>query len=558
MLTRSKLSFQSAQQSLCKRLYSLYPIDSNADVVIIGGGHNGLVASIILARQGLNVKILEERPKVGGACITEKPFQSVPDLQSSTGAYLLGLMPPELIKILGIKIPTVKRDPYYFLPTLGDKYLLFGSDEQAMQQQFIQSFSEEDWKAHKRMQSELASLREDLGVSWLMPPFSVEETAERFVRKHLRSKFVDLCNEPVLSYLDRFGFKSDLLKAMYGVTDGISGLSCSLRDAGSGMNFLIHNMCRLAEADGTWQLVRGGMGTLTDLLTIAAFQEGVMIHRNTRVLGIEEKGGIIESVLVGPDADTAEEIWHGVIPTKAVLVNADPFSLTNMVPQHFLSQHVTDFMQDHQKKGMTFKLNMALKDIPTFKCLPQNVGQMSGTIHLLPDSEGDVLGAIDLAYQQAVSGNLPSFPTIEWYIHTTIDRSLQDDMRHHSSALFVQWVPNELADGTSWEECQDDFTTHLLSICDQFAPGTSSLVVDTFALSPLGIEKHFGISGGHIHHIDNSFGFDQRFPHRVGLEGLYCCSAGTHPAGSVIGAAGYNAAMCLLEDIGRTGLAKGY
>eukprot|EP01024_Parvocaulis_polyphysoides_P039171 TRINITY_DN3536_c0_g1_i2.p1 TRINITY_DN3536_c0_g1~~TRINITY_DN3536_c0_g1_i2.p1 ORF type:complete len:561 (-),score=63.49 TRINITY_DN3536_c0_g1_i2:483-2165(-) len=554
-----KCSLQIQQQcQLLKRCYSMYPIDSSADVIIIGGGHNGLVASIILARQGLSVKILEERPQVGGACKTEKPFPNVPDLQSSTGAYLLGLMPPELVKILGIKIPTVKRDPYYFLPTLGEKYLLFGSDKDAMEQQFLQWFSEDDWRAHKRMQSELASFREDLGVSWLMPPFSVEETAERFVRKHLREKFVNLCTQPVLSYLDRFGFKSDLLKAMYGVTDGISGLSCSLNDPGTGMNFLIHNMCRLAEADGTWQLVRGGMGTVTDLLTMTAFQEGVMIHRGVRVLGIEEKDGLIDSVVVGPDADTAEEIWHGIIPTRAVLVNADPFSLKDLVGPGFLSEDMLKLLEDRERDGMTFKLNMALKDLPTFKCLPEDIGQTQGTMHLLPDSEGDVLGGIQLAYEQAASGNLPSFPTIEWYIHTTLDKSLQDFQRHHSSALFVQWVPNKLADGSLWEEREDEFAQHLLSVCDQFAPGTSDLVVDTFPLSPASIESHFGIRRGHIHHLDNSFGFDQRFPHRVGLEGLYCCSAGTHPAGSVIGAAGYNAAMCLLEDIGRTGLAKGY
>eukprot|EP01025_Chloroclados_australasicus_P049921 TRINITY_DN5705_c0_g1_i2.p1 TRINITY_DN5705_c0_g1~~TRINITY_DN5705_c0_g1_i2.p1 ORF type:complete len:607 (-),score=38.67 TRINITY_DN5705_c0_g1_i2:440-2128(-) len=540
------------------RFYSKYPIDSTADVIVIGGGHNGLVASIILARQGLNVKVIEERKHVGGACITEQPFTKVPTLKASTGAYLLGLMPPELVKILGIKIPTVKRDPYYFLPTTGDKYLLFGSNQQAMEQQFLKWFHEDDWKAHKRMQSELASFREDLGVSWLMPPFSLEETAERFIRKHLRNKFIDLCTQPVMHYLDRFGFKNDLLKAMYAVTDGISGLSASINDSGTGMNFLTHNMCRLPDADGTWQLVRGGMGTLTDLLAIQAFQEGVQIHRGVKVLSIEEKGGLVESVVVSPDARTAEEIWHGVIPTKAVLVNADPFTLRDMVGSNILGDEIQNILRQREKDGMTFKLNMALKGLPKFKCLIEDHGQLNGTIHLLPQSERDVLGQIHKAYEQASQGFLPDFPTIEWYIHSTLDPSLQDSQLHHSSALFVQWVPNKFADESSWDEKEIRFSQHLLSICDQFAPGTSDLVVDIFPLSPDSIQSHFGIHKGHIHHFDNSFAFDQRFPHRVGIEGLYCCSAGTHPAGSVIGAAGYNAAMCLLEDIGRTGLTKGY
>jgi len=151
------------------------------------------------------------------------------------------------------------------------------------------------------------------------------------------------------------------------------------------------------------------------------------------------------------------------------------------------------------------------------------------------------------AFESVRAGKLPEFPTIEWYVHSTVDPTLTDGSGNLSSALFVQWVPSELSEST-WDAEVEKYSDHLLSICDRFAPGTSDLVVDRMALHPQRIEEYFGIRHGHIHHIDNSFGFSDRFPHRLPIAGLYSCSAGTHPAGSVIGSAGYIAANCVLDD----------
>ena len=152
-----------------------------------------------------------------------------------------------------------------------------------------------------------------------------------------------------------------------------------------------------------------------------------------------------------------------------------------------------------------------------------------------------MLSSLEQSFAEVMAGKLPDFPTIEWYVHTTVDPSLRDAEGNHNSALFVQWVPHTLAEST-WDAEEDRYVRHLLSICDRFAPGTSDSVVDTFALPPPKIEAHFGITMGHIHHVDNCFAFDERAPYELPIAGLYQCSAGCHPAGSVLGAAGHNAA----------------
>src|SRR5436309_3023788 len=136
------------------------------DIAIVGAGHNGLVAAVFLARQGLNVIVLEEKTSVGGAAKTEYPFAKAPRLGTSTGAYLLGVMQPELIAKLGAKFTLIRRDPHYFLPTLDRRYLLFGSDAAEMRRQFVEFFSEEDWAANQSMNQEIGQIRDDLAPAW--------------------------------------------------------------------------------------------------------------------------------------------------------------------------------------------------------------------------------------------------------------------------------------------------------------------------------------------------------------------------------------------------------
>src|SRR3954470_20545395 len=198
-----------------------------ADVVVVGAGHNGLVAGTLLARAGLSVEVLERAAVVGGACRTEHPFAKAPGLAASTGAYLLGLMPPERLRPLGLALPLVRRDPHYFLPTPDGRHLLLGGDRVAARAQFAEFFSEADARADEALGAELAALREVLAPAWLAEPAPVEETAERHVRPALRDTFVAMVRGSAMDYLGRFGFGSETVQAMYAVTDGMPGLTGS-------------------------------------------------------------------------------------------------------------------------------------------------------------------------------------------------------------------------------------------------------------------------------------------------------------------------------------------
>ncbi len=515
----------------------------SADVVVVGGGHNGLVAATVLARSGLEVILLERARTLGGATRTENCFPAVPGLRQSTGAYLLGLMPPEVLALADGRVRPLRRDPHYVLPTAGgpgSPFLWFGSDRDATRDQMERAFSAADVRADDALQAELAALREDLAPAWLAEPLPVEDTAERFIRPGLRTVFVDLVRGSVVDYLGRFGFSSELLVAMYVVTDGLSGLTAGPDTPGTGHNFLVHNMCRLPGAGGTWMIAEGGMGAVSGAFAKAAATAGAQLFTGTEVVALRVDGGSVGGVVLADGRQVA---------ARAVLAACDPWRTAAIAGEH-APVGLVERLERVRRPGTTLKVNLALRGLPRLACLPDGAPSPWGsTVHLLPDATGRPLEALRSMWRDVEAGRLPDFPTLEWYVHTTVDPSLRDDAGHHSSALFVQSVPYQPA-GTTWSEAIEPYVDHLLRIADRFAPGTSELVADTFPLPPPAIEEHFGITDGHIHHVDNAVAFADRIPYATGLPGLYAGSAGCHPAGSVIGAAGWNSAHRVIADLG--------
>jgi phytoene dehydrogenase-like protein len=237
---------------------------------------------------------------------------------------------------------------------------------------------------------------------------------------------------------------------------------------------------------------------------------------------------------------------------EAVLVATDPFRLPALLgdacPDE-LRARVEGYAE--HSLGQTMKVNLALAGLPRFAALPEPRGQHSTTVHLLPEpaADGSVLTALRTAFDAASAGRLDPLPPVEWYLHSLLDPSLRDGAGRHSSAFFVQGVPHAPA-GSTWEAEKDPYVERLLAFAERFAPGLRSLVVDVHALTPPDIESHFGITHGNIDHVDNAIAFADRMPYRTGVEGVYAGAAGCHPAGSVIGCAGHNAAQVILADLG--------
>jgi phytoene dehydrogenase-like protein len=519
-------------------------LPGHTDVVVIGGGHNGLVAATVLAQAGLDVAVIERAAMLGGATRTENCFPAVPGLRQSTGAYLLGLMPPEILALADGRIRPLRRDPHYVLPTIGgpaSPYLWFGRDRAAAKVQLEKAFSPADVVADIALHEELGRLREDLAPAWLREPLSVEDTAERYIRSTLREPFIDLVQGTVVDYLAKFGFSSELLMAMYVVTDGLSGLTAGPDTPGTGHNFLVHNMCRLPDADGTWMVPEGGMGAVSGAFAEAAAKDGARLVTGAEVTGLVVSAGTVRGVGL---ADGRE------VGATAVLAACDPWRAAHIAGAH-APEDLLVRLDRVRRPGTTLKINLALRDLPRLSCLPDGAPSPWGsTVHLLPDATGRPLEAVRSMWREVEEGRLPDFPTMEWYVHTTVDPTLRDDAGHHSSALFVQSVPYQPTART-WPESLGSYVEHLIGIVDRFAPGTADLVADTFALPPPGIEEHFGITGGHIHHVDNTVSFADRIPYATGLPGFYSGGAGCHPAGSVIGAAGWNSAHRILDDLSR-------
>lgn len=510
------------------------------DVIVVGAGANGLVCALVLARAGLGVLLLEDRPAAGGACRTEFPFAGAPKLAASTGAHRLGFVPPDLLRLLGVKLPLRPRDPCTFVPTTTPgAFLLAGPGHAAFRDAVARSrlAGPADAEALAAMHAELDDIVADLAPAWTAGALDVEATGERFVRASRRDAFVALCRGSIGAYVERFGVRSDLVKAAL-ASDALRGTFGAWSTPGSGAALLVRHAAQ-SLAGGGDAVPEGGTGAVVRALADAALAAGATIATGKSATQIMVEGNNAAGVTLADGQ---------VLRATTVVSSADPSRLRAMIGDGRLPADYQRRLEGLARGGSVAKVNLALSSLPRFASLPEDHGQHRATIHLVPGADVDGVASLTSAFAAAEAGRLPDAPPLELVLPTAADASMGDAEGGHHASVLVPWAPYDLA-GTTWAAEEDRWLKNVLAVIDAFAPGTSGLVVDVLALPPKKLESHFGVTRARVHHVDDSLVFGDRLAYTTPIGGLYACGAGCSPAGGVFAVAGLNAAKRVLADM---------
>ncbi len=528
------------------------------DAVIIGAGHNGLVTAAYLARAGLRVLILERRYIVGGACVTEELW---PGYKISTAAYLCGLLQPKIIRdldLVRLGYEILPKDPAFFSPFPDGRSLFVWRDE-AKTAAEIAKFSPRDARRHPDYEALLERLATFI-EPWLLraPPNPVRRRWDdlaglaRLGWQSLSlapSDFVQayrIATQSARDFLDAW-FESQELKASL-ATDGVIGARGGPSTPGTAYVLFHHCMGQAAGKRGLWGFVRGGMGALTQALATAAQRYGAEIRTNAAVSRILTRDGRAGGVVLAEGEE---------ISARAVISNADP-KRTFLELVHSLDGEFAREVESIRSEGVSMKINLALDGLPQFRAVPgAGMGpQHRATIHI-----GPTMDYIDRAWDDARAGRPSREPFLEVTIPTTYDSSLAPPGRHVMN-IFVQYAPYRLSEG-SWATLKESYADCVIETLAEYAPDITHRIIHRHVLSPLDLEREFGLTGGDIFHgemtLDRLF-FMRPVPgwadYRTPITGLYLCGSGTHPGGGVMGAPGHNAAREILKDL-RKGLGHG-
>lgn len=546
------------------------------DVIIVGGGHNGLVCAAYLAQTGKRVLVLERSAQVGGACITE---EFAPGYRASTASYLVSLLIPEVVHDLELArhgYRVLARNPSSFTPlpdspagpqggSSPGNYLLMGADA-ALNRREIAKFSARDAEAYPRYEAWLTRVAECIEPLLNEPPADLlplpaswrrrgwiarlrELRRGRRLYKALESlgdelpQTIELVTGAAKPILDRW-FECDALKATL-ATDAIIGAQQPISAPGTGYVLLHHVMGTAGGARGVWGYVEGGMGAVTQAMAAAAQARGVEIRSGAEVAEIVCDGGRAVGVrLAGGE----------VIRARAVVSNATPeVTFSKLLARAPLPAPFREAVARIDYASASLKINLATAVLPDFSCLPghREVGpQHRGTIHISPS-----LAYLERAYDEAHQGRPSHEPIIELTIPSTVDHTLAPP-GHHIVQMFVQYAPYQLEPGLSWDLIGQAFADRCIAAVDAYAPNFAASVLHRQVLTPLDLERRFALTGGNIFH--GSMALHQLFSmrpvpgwadYRTPLAGLYLCGAGTHPGGGVTGAPGRNCARELLREL---------
>ena len=526
------------------------------DVVIIGGGHNGLVCAFYLAQAGLKVTVLERRDVVGGAAVTEE-FH--PGFRNSVAAYTVSLLNPKVIRDMSLAengLSVVERKVSNFLPVDDKQYLLVGDGRTEAE---VAKFSTKDAEMLASYGARLEQIADVLRELVLTTPPNVTEggwgaaipqllnaaaLGNKLGKLDMAGKrdLMALMAQSAGDYLDGW-FESAPIKAVFGF-DGVVGNFASPYTPGSAYVLLHHVFGEVNGKKGAWGHAMGGMGAITQAMAKAAASKGVEIKTGVAVSEVLVENG--KAVGVVTDAGDT-------LRARAVVSNLNPKLLfTKLVDPAAQPADFRERMQRYKCGSGTFRMNVALSELPRFTCLPEAGDHMTAGIIIAP-----TLDYMDQAFVDARAQGWSKAPIVEMVIPSTLDDSLAPKGQHVAS-LFCQHVQPELSGGRSWDDHRDTVAKVMIDTVDRWAPGFKDSVLGYMALSPLDLERKFGLVGGDIFH--GQLGLDQLFSarpvlghadHRMPVKRLYLCGSGAHPGGGVTGAPGHNAAREILRDFRR-------
>ncbi len=528
------------------------------DVIIIGAGHNGLVAAAYLARAGKRVLVLERREMVGGACVTEEVF---PGFRVSTGAYVNSLLRPEIIRDLELHrhgFELLPRNPSSFTPFPDGRYIMLGPDP-AFNQKEIGKFSTRDAEAFPRYEAMLERVADFIEPTLMQtPPDPWSKRPRDLLRlaglglgfrrlgPELGARAIEILTGDARSVLERW-FESEQLRAPL-ATDAIIGAAASPSTPGTAYVLFHHVMGECNGARGVWGYVRGGMGGISDSIAAAARERGVDIRTGAPVARVLTRGHTAYGVAL---VDGTE--YHA----RQIASNADAHhTFVGLVDAAALPEQFLANVRAIDYSSATFKINVALSELPRFSAMGSGAGAGSGepgpehrgTIHIAP-----TIDYMERAFDDSKYGAPSRSPILECTIPSAVDPTVAPPGKHLMS-MFIQYAPARLREG-DWDDVKESFADRCFEVLDEYAPNFSRSVLDRQVLSPVDLERRFGLYGGNI--FQGAMNLDQLFfmrplpgyaDYRTPVRGLYLCGAATHPGGGVMGACGYNAAREMLKD----------
>ncbi|XP_006925960.1 pyridine nucleotide-disulfide oxidoreductase domain-containing protein 2 isoform X1 [Pteropus alecto] len=543
------------------------------DAVVIGAGHNGLVAAAYLQRLGVNTAVLERRHVIGGAAVTE---EIIPGFKFSRASYLLSLLRPQIYTDLELKKHGLRlhlRNPYSFTPMLeegtGNKVprsLLLGTNMAENQKQIAQ-FSRKDAQAFPKYEAFMNRLALAINPLLDAAPVDMEALRQGSLLQRLKSlstltpllqagrilgvrlpQYYQVLTAPITKVLDQW-FESEPLKATL-ATDAVIGAMISPHTPGSGYVLLHHVMGGLEGMQGAWGYVQGGMGALSDAIASSATAHGASIFTEKTVAKVQvSSGGRVQGVVLQDGTE---------VRSKVVLSNASPqITFLTLTPQKWLPKEFTERISQLDTRSPVTKINVAVDRLPDFLAAPSAIeGQPLPQHHCSIHLNCEDTDLLHQAFEDAMDGRPSHRPMIELCIPSSLDPTLAPPGCHVVS-LFTQYTPYTLARGKVWDDQErNTYADKVFDCIEAYAPGFKGSVVGRDILVPPDLERIFGLPGGNIFHC--AMALDQLYfarpvplhsSYRCPLRGLYLCGSGAHPGGGVMGAAGRNAAHVVFGDL---------